>query len=483
LQNPNNVLPISNALETCMAKRRNLEQVFEALEDGIVAVTKDGKIFHMNTAATRLLGGNLRSRAGKNIDEILSERCGREVRLVQRAIGSRKPSPPERFQLKAGENDSFSVIARVQLLSDGTGLLGAVVVLRDETEISRLRAHLEGTRGLEDVVGASEPMQQVFQLVREVARTDATVLIQGETGTGKELVARAIHQLSRRADRPLITVNCAALPEGLLESELFGHVKGAFTGALGDRVGRFEAADGGTLFLDEVAEIPPVIQVKLLRVLQERVFERVGENKPRRTDARLISATNKNLSEMVSEGRFREDLFYRLNVFPIRVPSLRERVDDIPLLVHRLLSRIADRHGGAVPGITDDVLRLFRSYRWPGNVRELQAALEYAMIRSQGATIDVHHLPPSIVQPSELAVARNCILDEQAIRMALEKHHYNRTAAAKELGISRITLWRRMRDWGIPPRTGANANHLRRAQETAGGSKAPGSEQTSPVYR
>ncbi|OQB36130.1 MAG: Nitrogen fixation protein VnfA [Candidatus Latescibacteria bacterium ADurb.Bin168] len=269
----------------------------------------------------------------------------------------------------------------------------------------------------------------------------------------------------------------------MLESELFGHVKGAFTGALGDRVGRFEAADGGTLFLDEVAEIPPVIQVKLLRVLQERVFERVGENKPRRTDARLISATNKNLSEMVSEGRFREDLFYRLNVFPIRVPSLRERVDDIPLLVHRLLSRIADRHGGAVPGITDDVLRLFRSYRWPGNVRELQAALEYAMIRSQGATIDVHHLPPSIVQPSELAVARNCILDEQAIRMALEKHHYNRTAAAKELGISRITLWRRMRDWGIASRTGANANHLRRAQETAGGSKVPGSEQTSPVYR
>ncbi len=445
------MLPISNALETCMAKRRNLEQVFEALEDGIVAVTKDGRIFHMNTAAAKLLGGNLRSHAGKNIDEILSEHCGREVRLVQQVFAYGKPSPPERFQLKAGENDSFSVVARVQPLSDETGLVGAVVVLRDETEISRLRANLEGARGLEHVVGASEPMQQVFQLVREVARTDATVLIQGETGTGKELVARAIHQLSNRADRPLVTVNCAALPEGLLESELFGHVKGAFTGALGDRVGRFEAADGGTLFLDEVAEIPPMIQVKLLRVLQERVFERVGENKPRRTDARLISATNKNLSEMVWEGRFREDLFYRLNVFPIRVPSLRERVDDIPLLVHRLLSRIAHRHGSAVPGITDDVLRLFRSYRWPGNVRELQAALEYAMIRSQGATIDVHHLPPSIVQPSELAVARNCILDEQAIRMALEKHHYNRTAAAKELGISRITLWRRMREWGIAP--------------------------------
>lgn len=452
MQTPNNVLPIGNALETCMAKRRNLEQVFEALEDGIVAVTKDGQIFHTNTAAVRLLGGNLRSHTGENIDEILSERCGREVRLLQRAIGSGKPSSPERLQLRAGENGFFSVIARVQLLSDETGLLGAVVLLRDETEISRLRANLEGARGLENIVGASEPMQQVFQLVREVARTDATVLIQGETGTGKELVARAIHQLSNRADKPLVTVNCAALPEGLLESELFGHVKGAFTGALSDRLGRFEAADGGTLFLDEVAEIPPMIQVKLLRVLQERVFERVGENKPRRTDARLISATNKNLSEMVSEGRFREDLFYRLNVFPIHVPSLRERVDDIPLLVHRLLSRIADRHGTAVPGIGDDVLRLFRSYRWPGNVRELQAALEYAMIRSQGATIDVHHLPPSIVQPSELAVARNCILDEQAIRMALEKHRYNRTAAAKELGISRITLWRRMRDWDIAPR-------------------------------
>ncbi|HRS95341.1 MAG TPA: sigma 54-interacting transcriptional regulator, partial [Candidatus Latescibacteria bacterium] len=278
-----------------MAKRRNLEQVFEALEDGIVAVTKDGQIFHANTAAARLLGGNLRSRAGENIDKILSERCGREVRLVQRAIGSGKPSSPERLQLRAGENGFFSVIARVQLLSDETGLLGAVVVLRDETEISRLRANLEGARGLENIVGASEPMQQVFQLVREVARTDATVLIQGETGTGKELVARAIHQLSNRADKPLVTVNCAALPEGLLESELFGHVKGAFTGALSDRLGRFEAADGGTLFLDEVAEIPPMIQVKLLRVLQERVFERVGENRPRRTDARLISATNKNL--------------------------------------------------------------------------------------------------------------------------------------------------------------------------------------------
>jgi transcriptional regulator with PAS, ATPase and Fis domain len=324
-----------------------------------------------------------------------------------------------------------------------------VIILHDQTEVNRLRSDLEHVRGMENIVGTSAPMRHVFALVREVAQTDATVLIEGETGTGKELVANAIHQLSERANNPMISVNCAALPEGLLESELFGHVKGAFTGAVADRGGRFEMANGGTLFLDEVADIPALVQVKLLRVLQDQVFERVGEGRPRKANVRLVSATNKNLLDVVAEGRFREDLYYRLNVFPIRLPPLRERQDDIPLLIDFFLRKIASKSQKSVPAVSDDALKLLRSHQWLGNVRELQAALEYASIRSHGEPIDISHLPAHVAHPAPASAARLGALSPGDVQKALLHTRGNRSAAAAELGISRITLWRRMKEWEL----------------------------------
>jgi len=437
------------ALETCMAKRRNLEQIFQAITDGIIAVNERRRIFHLNPAAEHLLGAKSADLLGSDIDGHLTALAGKRVNIADRALAGGEPIGPEALHLRGPRGAVRRLSVNVSLLNDDGETRGAVLVLHDETEVQRLRADLKQARGLGNIVGASQPMRRVFDLIREVARTDATVLIEGETGTGKELVANAIHQLSTRASGPMVTVNCDALPEGLLESELFGHVKGSFTGAITDRVGRFEMTDGGTLFLDEVADIPPTVQVKLLRVLQERTFERVGDGKPRSADVRLISATNTNLREKVARGSFREDLYYRLNVFPIRLPPLRERTDDLPLLVHSILSRLAQKDRRPVPALAEDTLLVLKNHPWPGNVRELQAAMEYALIRSHGELIEPEHLPAHLLHPSPATPAKECVLTPETVRLALERHDGNRTRAAASLGISRVTLWRKMKEWGI----------------------------------
>ena len=445
--------PDQQALETCMARRRNLEQIFHALTDGIVAVDWTGKIFHYNPATCAILGLRPdRDLIGEDLDALLAARADRDVAIVRRTLEAEKPVASETFRIRVGGKPFRRVTANTRLLRKDENeetIIGAVVVLHDESEIDRLRTDLQKVRGPGNIVGASGVMQQVFMLIREVARTDATVLIQGETGTGKELVANAIHELSDRSDGPLVTVNCAALPEGLLESELFGHVKGAFTGAVSDRAGRFELASGGTLFLDEVAEIPATVQVKLLRVLQERTYERVGEGKPQKSNVRLISATNKNLADEVGAGRFREDLYYRLNVFPIHLPPLRERIDDLPLLIHAIFERLVERSERNPPIVSDDALTILQHHRWPGNIRELQAAMEYALIRSHGDAIEPQHLPGHLLHAPAGAPATDCVVDEKCIQLALEEHHGNRTKAAESLGISRVTLWRKMKGYGI----------------------------------
>ena len=446
-------VPEQQALETCMARRRNLEQIFQALTDGIVAADWNGKIFHYNPATSSILGlRSDRDLIGEDLDALITTHADRNVALVRRTLEAEKPVASETFRIRMAGKPSRRVSASTRLLrkdEDEETIIGAVVVLHDESEVDRLRTDLQQARGPGNIVGASGAMQQVFALIREVARTDATVLIQGETGTGKELVANAIHELSERSDGPLVTVNCAALPEGLLESELFGHVKGAFTGAVSDRAGRFELASGGTLFLDEVAEIPATVQVKLLRVLQERTYERVGEGKTRKSDVRLISATNKSLADEVAAGRFREDLYYRLNVFPIHLPPLRERTDDLPLLVHAILERLVERSGRKPPVVSDDALAVLRHHRWPGNVRELQAAMEYALIRSHGDVIAPQHLPGHMLHAPAGTPVTDCVVNEECIQLALEEHHGNRTKAAESLGISRVTLWRKMKSYGM----------------------------------
>jgi DNA-binding NtrC family response regulator len=327
------------------------------------------------------------------------------------------------------------------------------------------------------MVARSAAMLKIFQLIERLSESDATVLITGESGTGKELVARAIHAHSERSNNPFLPVNCGALPGELLESELFGHVKGAFTGAVRDRAGRFEVAQGGTILLDEVAEMAVPLQVKLLRVLQEKTFERVGESMPRRTDARVLAATNRDLQRAVLDGDFRDDLYYRLRVVPIEIPPLRDRREDIEPLTHHLLSRVNARHDRAVR-LGPEAMRAMLRYDWPGNVRELENSLEYAVAVSQGQTIHPNDLPVEVagsgVDRPVLETAASAELppqpDQEArsagvatppappaqvaseldrIQSALNAHQWRRSEAADALGISRTTLWRKMREHGL----------------------------------
>ena len=339
-----------------------------------------------------------------------------------------------------------------------------------EEENQSLKAQVTERFGLENIIGHSTVMQPVFDTIQQVAPTRATVLIEGESGTGKELVGRAIHHLSGRPKSKLVTVHCAALSEQLLESELFGHERGAFTGAVERRAGRFEEADGGTLFLDEIGEIDLNTQVKLLRAIGERTFERLGSNKPIKVDVRVVAATNKNLSEMVREGTFRDDLFFRLNVVSIDMPPLRQRKEDIVLLVDAFLKEFAEENKKPAMELTAEALQLLLDYDWPGNVRELRTAIEHGVVMSNTAKIGVRHLPPFlrdnshhgfrdsisggkstssanvITEEDDLNIAK---MEERMIQLALKRTGDNRTEAAQLLGISRRTMQRKLKEMGL----------------------------------
>ena len=319
-----------------------------------------------------------------------------------------------------------------------------IFVLYDVSEVHDLRRQLEEKARFQDMIGKSEPMQAVYQLIRDLAAVDTTVLIDGETGTGKELVASAIHHLSNRVDKPFIAVNCAGLTESLIASQLFGHKKGAFTGAVQDHQGLFEAATGGTLFLDEIGDFPISIQSNLLRVLENREITRVGENKPRKVDVRVLSATNHNLEELVEERHFRRDLLYRVRVARIQVPALRERQEDIPLLVDWLLRQTRARLGKNVENVSQEALRALMGHDWPGNVRELRNAIEFAAIRCKGSAIQREDLPQEILGSERSIMVGDAGDDREALLMALKQSGGNRSAAAKLLGISRATLYRRL---------------------------------------
>jgi DNA-binding NtrC family response regulator len=320
-----------------------------------------------------------------------------------------------------------------------------------EVENVSLRKQLDAKFGLENIIGESPVMKEIFEVVQQVAPTRATVMVTGESGTGKELIAKALHQLSPRAKQPFVTVHCAALAPTLLESELFGHEKGAFTGAHERRIGRFEQAQGGTLFLDEIGEIDATIQVKLLRFLGERTFERVGSNKTLSADVRLVAATNKNLEELAKAGKFREDLFFRLRVVEIELPPLRERAGDVPLLAQSFLQEFAKENGKPVNDFTADALRLLMNYPWPGNVRELRTAIEHAVVLCRGEKISARDLPPSVrggrTTENQLSQRNDLTVKEaekQLIMRALKETDGNRTRAAQKIGMSRRTFHRKL---------------------------------------
>jgi two-component system, NtrC family, response regulator AtoC len=398
-----------------------------------------------------------------NFDVLLTDfRLPQEdgMKLIARAKSM--PRPPvcilmtaygsEELAVEAMKQGADDYIAKGRLQIDELEMRIGRALRRRHLELENvaLRQQLQSKFGLDNIVGESPPMREVFEMVRQVAPTRATVLLLGESGTGKELIAKAIHHLSPRAQLPMVTVHCAALAPTLLESELFGHEKGAFTGAHERRVGRFEQAQGGSLFLDEIGEIDPTLQVKLLRFLGERTFERVGSNKTLTADVRLMTATNKNLEEQIKAGKFREDLFFRLAVVQITLPPLRERTGDILLLGRTFLGELAAENNKKVNEFTPDALEALMNYAWPGNVRELRTAIEHAVVLSRGDKIGVRDLPAALRGASprvggqaraDLTVAEG---EKQLIARALKENGGNRTVAAQKLGISRRTLHRKL---------------------------------------
>jgi transcriptional regulator with GAF, ATPase, and Fis domain len=323
-------------------------------------------------------------------------------------------------------------------------------VERLDQELHQLSHQLETKDGFHGIIGNSPVMQKVYQVVQKAALSDAPVILYGESGTGKELVAKAIHLMGRRREAPFVQLNCAALNEALLESELFGHIKGAFTGAYRHRIGRFEAAHEGDLFLDEIADIPLATQVKLLRVLETKQFERVGDHRPLSVDVRIITATNKDLQELIDGKRFREDLFFRINVIPIHLPPLRERLEDVPLLVNAFVKRLQERTGKRITGLSSEAMGQFMSYSWPGNVRELKSALEYAFVIAETGIIDLEQLPhPLVSEASRYPANLKDHGEKTALIKALRQANGNQSEAARILGVNRVTVWNRMRKHGI----------------------------------
>ena len=393
------------------------------------------------------------------------------MKLIARAKSLAKPPicilmtayGSEELAVEALKNgaDDYLAKGRMQIDELETRIARALKLRTLESENKTLKQQLNKKFGLENIIGESEPMQRVMDIVRQVAPSRATVLIQGESGTGKELLAKAIHQLSPRSRRPMVTVHCAALSPTLLESELFGHEKGAFPGAHERRVGRFEQAEGGTLFLDEIGDIDKTIQVKLLRFLGERTFERVGGNKTLMADVRIVAATNKNLKELVAAGEFREDLYFRLSVVELWAPPLRDRASDIPVLALSFLREFAEENAKPVRDFTADALESIIRYAWPGNVRELRTAVEHAVVLAKGDMIELTGLPQSVQsrgviqhekQLTQSLVDKGVTLEEaekQLIIRTLKECRGNRTTAARKIGISRRTLHRKLNRYGL----------------------------------
>ena len=436
-------------LESLMCHRDNLEHVLDNLQEGIIAHDLQRRVFFFNREAERITGYDRAEVLGRDCHEAFGTPfCGGRCAFCEPS-----PDPPESADhslsviTKSGETRRLEMT--VTRMHDGAGEpTGILSSFRDVTDLVRLQLRTGDMTRFGNIIGHDSKMLSVFKQIRDVAGYDYPVHVSGETGTGKELVANAIHNESRRAGAPFVPINCGALPEGLIETELFGHVKGAFSGAIRDKKGRFELADGGTVFLDEVAELSNTMQVKLLRFLQEGKFERVGGEQTLRVNVRVISATNQNLKKEVGRNRFREDLFYRLNVIPIHLPPLRERRIDIPNLVDHFLKEAAERYGREPLELSNPALALMLDYRWPGNVRELQNAVQFAFVRCGGKRITPESLPLELRAANAVCARRGPAkkLEIETVRTALERTGGNKAKAAKLMGVGRATLYRFLND-------------------------------------
>ncbi len=430
----------------CSFDSGSIQDILDALHEGVIAVDKQMQVVASNRAAMDFVGMTAAESVGVPFCSLFGEGscpvdCLRETLETGRSIQDYQTS------VRLSDGRPAQVLLRtVPLSRDGGPVEGVAMIIRDVTEVTSLRKASAPRSGFAGMIGNERRMCELYELIESVAPTNATVLVRGETGTGKELVARALHFSSARADGPFVAVNCSALSETLLESELFGHVRGSFTGAISDRKGRFEEARGGTIFLDEVGDVNPVVQVKLLRVLQERTVERVGDSKSVSVDVRVVAATNRDLEKLMATGKIREDFYYRIRVVSLDVPPLRERSGDIPALVDHFL----ERHGIAGERLGATTLGRLMAYRWPGNIRELEHAVEHAVVLSRGGEILPRHLPTELSDGSTLVGTALHSDDERSrIQDALERQHWHRNRTAAELGIDRTTLWRKIREYDL----------------------------------
>lgn len=441
-------------LNALLIQHTRMHDVVESLNEGIIAHDLDRKIFLFNKGAESITGISREKILGKDCHEIFQPNfCGDKCLFC--SLGADHSS----FQGNSASTIFFGTgnikkeleLVRTPMRDKSGRINGVIMSLSDVTHVRELEMKLGESESFEGIIGRDHKMLAVFQLIKDLASSDFPVIISGESGTGKELIAAAVHRQSERRDKPFVALNCGALPEGTLESELFGHVKGAFTGAIKDKKGRFELADGGTLFLDEVGELSLRMQVKLLRVLQEGIIEPLGSESPRKTDVRIVCATNRNLKEMITKGEFREDLYYRLAVIPIELPPLRERRNDIPLLADHFLSHVSGKLSRGEIVFSDKVVELFMNYDWPGNIRQLQNVIQYSIIKCKGPLVLVEHLPPEIQdvtidnsQPVSGKPGRKPKLHSDDVSDALTKAGGNKAKAARFLGVGRATLYKFM---------------------------------------
>jgi PAS domain S-box-containing protein len=426
--------------------------IFDSISDGVFTVDKDCIITSFNKAAQRITGFAAEEALGKPCFEIFrTEICHKRCALRD-TLADHLPVTDARVTIITHDRREIPISVSTTVLRDDAGdVAGGVEFFRDLSEVEHLRSQLDRNKVTENLVCVSSRMRRAIQMLPNIAESGCNVLIHGPSGCGKELFAEAIHGLSGRRYGPYVKLNCAALPATLLESELFGYEKGAFTDAKRDKPGRFALANGGTLLLDEISEMDVALQVKLLRVLNNGEYQPLGSTKTLRTDARIIASTNADLTQAIADGRFREDLYYRINVVSIELPSLRERPEDIPLLVEHFIKKHKQRSRAGASHVSSEVLIALRKYAFPGNVRELENAIEHAIVMGDGDEIRLEHLPEQIVNESS---SRNGIVanersEKEVIEEALRRHKGNRVRVATELGMHRSTLWRKIKTYGL----------------------------------
>jgi len=438
------------------SKEQNV--ILDSISEGVFTVALDWRITSFNRAAEEITGIPRQKAIGKHCRDVLrADVCEADCTLRQ-TMETGKPIMNKAVHIIDAQGERRAITISTALLKDTNGkVIGGVETFRDISMVEQLRKEIEGRYCCEDIISRSHKMQNLFAILPNIAESNATVLIEGESGTGKELFARAIHNISHRKNNPFIAVNCSALPDTLLESELFGYKAGAFTDAKKDKLGRFALAEGGTIFLDEIGDVSASVQVKLLRVLQDKIYEPVGAVSSVKADVRIITATNKKLDKLVRDGKFREDLYYRINVVKLELPRLRDRKEDIPLLIEHFISRFNRLHNKNICCVTNEVTAALLAYDYPGNVRELENIIEHCFVLCEGEIIEARHLPASVRPISKLEKIKGSgpatikQMENILITQALQRNKGNKTATAKELGIDKSTLFRKMKTYDITP--------------------------------